>query len=150
MTVTLITSASYVADELAAEFGALPPSFLPVGHNRLYDLQAAILGEGAHLTLPASFDLPAADAERLAALGVARGAKQRLLLAVGEGDGRHDCTLPRVARGVVPEKELRLITLGSMRIIQGVVHIVLQSHPGELPLACLRQQPVQRQRRRLQ
>lgn len=71
MTITLITSASYVADELAAEFGALPPAFLPVGHNRLYDLQAAILGEGVHLTLPASFDLPAADAERLAALGVA-------------------------------------------------------------------------------
>lgn len=70
MTVTLITSASYIADELAAEFGALPPSFLPVGHNRLYDLQVAILGPGVHLTLPASFDLGAADAARLQALGV--------------------------------------------------------------------------------
>jgi hypothetical protein len=53
--ITLITSASYVADELAAEFGLLPPAFLPVGHNRLYDLQVGILGDGVHLTLPQSF-----------------------------------------------------------------------------------------------
>jgi hypothetical protein len=70
MPITLITSASYVADELAAEFGQLPAAFLPVGHNRLYDLQVAILGPGVHLTLPESFALPAADGERLAALGV--------------------------------------------------------------------------------
>ena len=70
MTITLITSASYVADELAAEFGRLPTAFLPVGHNRLYDLQVGILGPGVHLTLPESFDLPAADGARLAGLGV--------------------------------------------------------------------------------
>jgi len=70
VTITLITSASYVADELAAEFGLLPPAFLPVGHNRLYDLQVGILGDGVHLTLPQSFALPAADAARLEALGV--------------------------------------------------------------------------------
>lgn len=71
MTTTLITSASYVSDELAAEYGRLPAAFLPLGHNRLYDLQAARLGGDAYLTLPESYVLPPADADRLTELGLA-------------------------------------------------------------------------------
>lgn len=61
--VILITSASYVNAELAAEFGRLPPSFLPFGHSRLFqrqvrDLKAAFTGEEDRiiLTLPTSFE----------------------------------------------------------------------------------------------
>lgn len=67
---TLITSASYVEAELAAEFGRLPPAFLPVGHRRLYDIQAKLLGPGAHISLPASFAIPTADVERLENAGL--------------------------------------------------------------------------------
>lgn len=71
MTTTLITAASYVEAELAAEFGRLPTAFLPVGHRRLYDIQAELLGPGTHLSLPASFAVPTADQERLERAGVA-------------------------------------------------------------------------------
>lgn len=67
---TLITSASYVEAELAAEFGRLPPAFLPVGHRRLYDIQGDLLGAGTYLSLPASFVLPTADQERLDRAGL--------------------------------------------------------------------------------
>lgn len=35
----LITSGAFVNQELVAEFGLLPPSFLPLGVGRLYDMQ---------------------------------------------------------------------------------------------------------------
>ena len=68
----LVNSGAYAAQELVAEFGELPPAFLPVGLGRLYELQARMLEPlhgDLHLTLPESFDLPAWDAGRLAALG---------------------------------------------------------------------------------
>ncbi|MFM5906263.1 MAG: hypothetical protein ACKOPO_01525 [Novosphingobium sp.] len=70
MPVALITSGSYVDAELAAEFGRLPPAFLPLGHKRLYEVQAALLGQDVHLSLPASFIIPQADRERIADLGI--------------------------------------------------------------------------------
>ncbi len=68
----LITSGAYVSAELAAEFGRLPPTFLPVGTRRLYEYQLDWIGAGqaVFLTLPEGFDLPPIDAERLQALGV--------------------------------------------------------------------------------
>ena len=72
MTVRLIMSGALVGQELAAEFGPLPPAFLPVGVQRLYELQMREL-EGAgpvHLVLPETFAVPEHDAARLAALGV--------------------------------------------------------------------------------
>jgi len=71
--ILLITSAAYVNAELAAEYGQLPPSFLPFGHGRLYDAQLAILPrEGARcvLTLPASFSPSAWDMRALEEAGV--------------------------------------------------------------------------------
>jgi len=69
--IRLIMSGAIVGQELAIEFGPLPPAFLPVGPHRLYELQMAELkGQGAvHLVLPETFTVSAFDADRLAALG---------------------------------------------------------------------------------
>ena len=70
--IVIVNSGAYVAQELVAEFGELPPAFLPIGLGRLYELQAKMLqplnGELC-LTLPESFDIPAWDAERIAMFG---------------------------------------------------------------------------------
>ena len=68
----LIMSGAVVGQELAAEFGPLPPSFLPVGTRRLYELQLeALAGAGGlHMVLPETFQVPAHDARRLAEQGV--------------------------------------------------------------------------------
>ena len=68
----LVNSGAYAMQELGAEFGELPPAFLPVGLSRLYELQAeqlAPLPGDLALTLPDSFVLPDWDAARLRALG---------------------------------------------------------------------------------
>lgn len=70
---TLITSAALVNQEIAAEFGPLPPSFLPIGHDRLYHLQitqAAALPGRIVLTLPQSFEPAGWDLSLLGSLGV--------------------------------------------------------------------------------
>ena len=63
MTIALIPSAAYIDMELAAEFGRIPPAFLPVGHKRLYELQHEALksDERTYLTLPQSYVVPEAD-----------------------------------------------------------------------------------------
>lgn len=68
----LIMSGAVVDQELAAEFGPLPPAFLPVGTRRLYELQMEALGTrgGFHMVLPEAFQVPEHDARRLAELGV--------------------------------------------------------------------------------
>lgn len=68
----LIMSGAVVGQELAAEFGPLPPSFLPVGTRRLYELQLDALkgARGLHLVLPETFQVPPDDARRLAERGV--------------------------------------------------------------------------------
>ena len=76
----LIMSGAVVGQELAAEFGPLPPALLPVGSQRLYELQMAQLkGAGpVCLILPDAFALSAFDRERLNELGVD-------ILAIPEG-----------------------------------------------------------------
>lgn len=68
----LIASGAYVDQELTAEFGALPPSFLPLGVSRLYEHQRSLFADDAAvvLSLPESFLAPPLDEERLAQLGV--------------------------------------------------------------------------------
>jgi len=68
----LIMSGSYIGSEMVAEFGMLPPAFLPVGNTRLYEYQVARLrGFGPiHLTVPDRFTNPADDTRRLAELQV--------------------------------------------------------------------------------
>ena len=68
--IKLIASAAYVDQELAAEFGRLPPAFLPIGVSRLYEAQVpAICGGPVFLTLPESFEPHAVDVARLHELG---------------------------------------------------------------------------------
>ena len=68
----LITSAAYVGQELSAEFGEIPPAFLPVGVARLYEAQIARLGPGRpiFLTIPETFTPQPHDQRRLVELGV--------------------------------------------------------------------------------
>ncbi|CAN5465975.1 hypothetical protein BH10PSE5_BH10PSE5_12310 [soil metagenome] len=72
MTVRLVMSGAVVGQELAAEFGPLPPSMLPVGVQKLYELQmAALAGAGTvHLVLPEAHLVSDHDRARLAELAV--------------------------------------------------------------------------------
>ena len=73
MSVAIIASAAYISAEMAAEFGLLPPAFLPVGNTRLFKLQAELLRQFADrvvLTLPKSFIPSDHDVRLLAALGI--------------------------------------------------------------------------------
>ena len=68
----LVMSGAYVTQELVAEFGQIPPSFLPVGNRRLYEYQFERIGptRTIYLTLPETFRVPAQDDRRLAELSV--------------------------------------------------------------------------------
>lgn len=71
--IILISSGAYVDTELAAEFGRLPPAFLPIGHARLYALQLEGLSEipGRRvLSIPETFEIPPWDLRALTDLGV--------------------------------------------------------------------------------
>ncbi len=71
--VGLIMSAAYATSELQAEFGLLPPAFLPVGGKRLYWWQVEELKSRCSklvLTLPESFSPTPRDAALLAQLEV--------------------------------------------------------------------------------
>jgi hypothetical protein len=73
MSLGLITSAAYINQEMAAEFGALPPAFLPLGNARLFTLQAALLrnvSDRVVLSLPQSFHIPPHDVQLLEELGI--------------------------------------------------------------------------------
>lgn len=73
MSCVLITSAAYVGPELAADFGLIPPAFLPVGNRRLYVHQHRALADSFDrviLSLPADFAVEAHDARQLEALGI--------------------------------------------------------------------------------
>lgn len=68
MSLLLITAGAYLADELAAEFGLIPPAFLPVGNKRLYCLQSSVARNNADrivMTVPETFKIPQHDAALL-------------------------------------------------------------------------------------
>jgi len=71
--VFLISSAAYVEAELIAEFGRLPPAFLPLGNRRLFVHQHASLTAAGHrilLSIPEDFAPEPTDAALLAKLGI--------------------------------------------------------------------------------
>jgi len=73
MSVGIIASAAYITPELAAELGALPPAFVPVGNQRLFKAQVALLSrlvDRIVLTLPQSFEPTEHDTRLLSRLGV--------------------------------------------------------------------------------
>jgi hypothetical protein len=69
----LITAGAYIGPELIAEFGRLPPSFLPVGNRRLFSLQHEFLKVGATklvMSLPMDFMIPKMDQDLIEELGI--------------------------------------------------------------------------------
>lgn len=79
--IRLIMSGAVVGQELAAEFGPLPPSLLPVGVRRLYELQGEALAAALQgprkkaaantwLVLPETFALSPYDGAWLAEAGI--------------------------------------------------------------------------------
>ena len=71
----LITSAAYVEREFQIEFGALPPTFLPIENLRLFELQIRALNEDFPqekiiLSLPASYSVSLNDRKALSQNGV--------------------------------------------------------------------------------
>lgn len=63
----LIMSAAYIGQELKTEFGAIPPSFLPLGNHRLFLHQVKSIpdGEEIYLSLPKSYEVPKIDQQLL-------------------------------------------------------------------------------------
>ncbi len=62
--ILLITSGAYSNDEIASDFGLLPPSFLPIGHKRLIQLQVELiknLDVNKFLTIPNNYNLSTKD-----------------------------------------------------------------------------------------
>lgn len=62
----LINSAQFVVSDLQAEFGKIPPAFLPFGNERLFELQHKVIsktfpGERVYLSLPDEFTVPEYD-----------------------------------------------------------------------------------------
>ncbi|TKD50319.1 capsular biosynthesis protein [Sphingomonas baiyangensis] len=73
MTTRIITSGAYVGGELEAEFGRIPPAFLPVGGSLLLYRQIERLaapGVDLILSLPDDFELTSIELERIAAARV--------------------------------------------------------------------------------
>ncbi|WP_439533846.1 phosphotransferase [Polymorphobacter sp.] len=71
--IRLLTSGAYVGAELQAEFGRVPPAFLPVGGSLLIHHQLQRLGATASrtiLSLPDDFVVDPIETGRLAAAGV--------------------------------------------------------------------------------
>lgn len=117
----LIMSGAYVGQELVAEFGMLPPSFLPVGVGRLYDLQIDVFRKSLgyediiHLILPESFEVSIHD--RMALEG-----KKVFILSVPD----------RMTLGEAVIYALNMLANGpvSVRVLYG--DTVLDELPGHL------------------
>jgi len=73
MVALIITSGAYIDQEMTAELGKIPPSFLPVGGKRLFQLQckeAAAIADKVILTLPDGFIPSKSDLKLLRELDV--------------------------------------------------------------------------------
>ena len=69
----IITSAAYLSGDLQSEFGAIPPSFLPLQNKRLFHHQFSFIqqsSEPVFLTVPKSFEMDAFDTNYISASGV--------------------------------------------------------------------------------
>ncbi|MCF6272089.1 MAG: hypothetical protein L3J37_02705 [Rhodobacteraceae bacterium] len=89
--VFLILSAAYISDEMAAELGYIPPAFLPLGGQRLFEHQCKLASGEVYLSLPQDFDIPPVDQTAIERLDIriiraANGLslKDSVLFALGE------------------------------------------------------------------
>lgn len=65
----LIMSAAYVGQDLRAEFGMIPPAFLPLGNRRLFQHQIALVPKNKkiYLSIPQSYQVEEFDVQWLEA-----------------------------------------------------------------------------------
>ena len=63
----LITSGAYVGDELASEFGRIPPGFLPIGNKRLIyrQLEQVPKRKAVYMSIPESYQISTYDQKKL-------------------------------------------------------------------------------------
>ena len=69
----IITSGAYIESQLEAEFGKIPPSFLPLGGTRLYQHQNKLLKpffKKIQISLPEDYRVPTQDLSELNKLGM--------------------------------------------------------------------------------
>lgn len=67
----LILSARTVAEEIALQFGRVPPTFLPLGSQRLFSFQVEMArGEPCFMTIPDNFEVAPTDRAALEAAGI--------------------------------------------------------------------------------
>jgi hypothetical protein len=67
----LILSAATVSEDIASQFGRLPPSFLPLGSRRLFSIQAELARGGrCVMTLPDGFEMAEVDRRAIEAAGI--------------------------------------------------------------------------------
>lgn len=66
----LILSAAYIGDDMAAELGRIPPAFLPLGGQRLFEHQCKLAKGKVFLTLPQEYPVLPVDQETLSQLGI--------------------------------------------------------------------------------
>jgi hypothetical protein len=112
----LILSGAYIGPDLIAEFGELPPAFLPHGVRRLYERQIEFAKhhtDSVYLTIPASFEVPPSDRRRLDELGV------KLIPA------DPDCSLAEAIQSFASAVDLR----GSLAILFGDTLVELPGPP---------------------
>ena len=68
----IITSGAYAGPDFVSTFGLLPPAFLPVGNQRLYELQAELIEKNDSrkiISVPDDFMIEDHERARLMALG---------------------------------------------------------------------------------
>ena len=112
---TLITSGAYIGEEMQAEFGRIPPAFLPVGSAYLVQHQLRHLDGRAlkWLSLPSDFELSAAQQRILDEEGV------RIVLVN-----------PKVSLGMsVFQSILEIDAGGTIEILHGDTLLLSQSRP---------------------
>ncbi len=67
----LILSARSVGDDIAQQYGGLPPSFLPLGNRRLFAMQAELAdGEAVAMTVPEDYEISTIDQADIDRLGI--------------------------------------------------------------------------------
>jgi hypothetical protein len=67
----LILSARTVNEDIALHYGRLPPSFLPLGNQRLFALQAELAGGGpVTMTVPEDFEITEIDRKAIKDAGI--------------------------------------------------------------------------------
>jgi len=67
----LILSAAYIGDDMAAELGYIPPAFLPLGGQRLFEHQSKLTKGKVFLTLPDNYSVLPVDQKKIDQLGIA-------------------------------------------------------------------------------